>query len=167
MSHASAHAQGPGQSGFRITGWHVLAAIVGFFAVVIAVDVTFTVLAVRTFPGEVSVTPYEDGLLYNRKLAQIAAQEALGWRAAAAAEPGRVVLEMRDAQGRALSGLTVTGKLERPATEAGRKLLVFREVGPGLYAASPGALAGAWDLTAVATGRGGRRFEAERRLTWP
>jgi nitrogen fixation protein FixH len=161
MTHAQA------QSGFRITGWHVLAAIVGFFATVIAVDVTFATLAVRTFPGEVSVTPYEDGLLYNKKIAQMAAQEQLGWRAAAAAEPDRVVVIMRDRGGAPLRGLTLSGKLERPATEAGRRLLAFREVAPGLYAASPGGLAGTWDLTAEASDRSGHRFEAERRLTWP
>jgi nitrogen fixation protein FixH len=161
------HFGGERSGGFRITGWHVLALVVGFFATVIAVDVTFAVLAVKTFPGEVSVTPYEDGLLYNKKLAQMAAQEKLGWRAAAGAEPGRVILEMRDRDGAPVRGLAVSGKLERPATETGRKLLVFREIGPGLYAATPGALAGTWDLTAEAADRAGHRFEAERRLTWP
>jgi nitrogen fixation protein FixH len=158
--------EGERSSGFRLTGWHVLAMIVGFFATVIAVDVTFTVLALRTFPGEVSVTPYEDGLLYNKKLSQIAAQEKLGWRAAAAAEPGRVVVEMRDARGAPLRGLRISGKLERPATETGRKALAFRELEPGLYVAAPGALAGTWDLTAEAADRAGHAFEAERRLTW-
>jgi nitrogen fixation protein FixH len=157
----------PADSGFRLTGWHVLAITLGFFATVIGVDIVFTVLAVRTFPGEVSVTPYEDGLLYNRKLAQVAAQAQLGWRAGAAALPGRVVLELRDHADAPVGGLTVTGKLERPATEAGHKVLVFREVAPGVYAAAPGELAGAWDLTAEAHDRAGHRFEAERRLTWP
>jgi nitrogen fixation protein FixH len=159
------HAHAP--SGFRLTGWHVLALIVGFFVTVIAVDVSFAMLAVKTFPGEVSVTPYEDGLLYNKKLAQMTAQEKLGWRAAAGVERDRVILEMRDRQGAPVRGLAVGGKLERPATETGRKLLAFREVGPGLYAAAPGALAGTWDLTAEASDRQGHRFEAERRLTWP
>ena len=40
--------------GFRFTGWHLLASVSAFFAVVIAIDVTFTVFAVRTFPGQVS-----------------------------------------------------------------------------------------------------------------
>jgi nitrogen fixation protein FixH len=152
---------------FRLTGWHVLAIFVGFFATIMAVDATFTVLALRTFPGEVSVTPYEDGLLYNKKLAQVAMQEKLGWRAGAAAEPGRVVLEFRDRANAPVRGLTVTGKVERPATEAGRKTLAFREITPGVYAAAPGGLAGAWDLTAEARDRAGASFEAERRLIWP
>ena len=54
--------------GFQVRGWHVWAGVAAFFAVVIAVDATFTVLALRTFPGQVSVTPYEDGLLYNRRI---------------------------------------------------------------------------------------------------
>src|SRR5690348_12142576 len=83
-------------AGFRLTGWHFLGVIVGFFALVIAVDVSFAVMAYRTHPGEVSVTPYEDGLVYDRKIAQLRAQEALGWTAAAAAEPGRVVVLVRD-----------------------------------------------------------------------
>jgi nitrogen fixation protein FixH len=151
---------------FRIKGWHVLVGFVAFFGVVIAVDTGFIIMSVRSFPGQVSVTPYEDGLVYDRKLAQMAAQERLGWQAGAAAEPGAVVVEVRDRAGAPLTGLVVTGKLERPATEAGRLKLRFDETSAGRYVARADRLAGAWDLTAVATGPEGERFEAERRLTW-
>ena len=151
---------------FEIRGWHVLAGVTAFFAVVMAVDASFTVMAIRTFPGQVSVTPYEDGLLYNRHLAQLKAQDRLGWRAAAAAEPGQVALAFRDRTGRPLSGLTVTGRLERPATETGRISLRFAEPQPGRYVAPAGRIAGAWDLTAEARGSAGS-FVAERRLSWP
>ena len=152
---------------FRITGWHVLASMIAFFAVVIAVDVAFTVMALRTFPGQVSVTPYEDGLLYNKKLDQMAAQERLGWRASAAQEGGAVAIQMRDAQGAPLVGLTVRGRLERPATEAGKITLAFREIIPGRYVADARGLAGSWDLTLFAHDAHNNAFEAERRLTWP
>lgn len=154
-------------SGFRITGWHFLAMIVGFFVVVIGVDVTFAVLAYRTHPGEVSVTPYEDGLVFNRKIAQLRAQEALGWNAAAAAEPGAVVVLVRDRAGHAVSGLTLTGKLERPATETGRVVPRFSETAPGRYEARERGLTGAWDLTVEARDTRRRTFELERRLMWP
>jgi nitrogen fixation protein FixH len=153
--------------GFRLTGWHFLAIIVGFFVVVIAVDVSFAVVAYRTHPGEVSVTPYEDGLIYDRKIAQLRAQETLGWSAAAAAEPGRVVVLVRDRDGRALSGLKISGKLERPATETGRVTPRFAETAPGRYEAREAGLSGAWDLTAQATDSARHTFELERRLTWP
>lgn len=151
---------------FRIRGWHVLLGFIAFFGVVAAVNVGFVVMSIRSFPGQVSVTPYEDGLIHDRKLAQIAAQERLGWRAGAAAAPNAVVVEMRDRDGAPLNGLALEGKLERPATEAGRLTLRFRETAPGRYVARPGALTGAWDLTAVAAGAHGERFEAERRLAW-
>jgi len=152
---------------FEIRGWHVLAGVSAFFAVVIAVDTSFAVLAYRTFPGQVSVTPYEDGLLYDRHIAQLEAQTRLGWRAAAAAEPGQVALIFRDRDGRPLRSLAVTGKLERPATEAGRIPIRFVEAGPGRYTAPAGRIAGTWDLTAEAHGPTGGAFIAERRLTWP
>ncbi len=154
-------------SGFRLNGWHVLAMIFGFFGVVIAVDVSFAVMAYRTHPGEVSVTPYEDGLVYDRKIAQVRAQEALGWQAGAEAVADKVVVLMVDADQRPLTGLTVTGRLERPATEAGRIVLKFRETTPGRYEAAARGLSGAWDLTAETHGGAPTAFELERRLTWP
>lgn len=152
--------------GFVIKGWHVLAGVVGFFAVIIGIDTLFVVQAVRTYPGEVSVTPYEDGLAYNQRIAQLEAQEALGWDAGVAAEPGAVLVRLRDGEGRPLTGLTLTGRLQRPATEAGAQTLAFVERAPGDYAA-PADATGAWDLTVEARAGSGARFEAERRLSWP
>jgi nitrogen fixation protein FixH len=157
-------APSPATGGLK--GWHVLMMVLAFFGVIIAVDVTFLVLAYRTFPGEVSVTPYEDGIAYNRTLAQLGAQERLGWRAAAAAAPSAVKMQFRDAHGAPLRGLKVTAKLERPATETGRLTPVFHETEPGVYTAHLGIVTGTWDLSAVAHDAAGHRFEAERRLTW-
>ncbi|MDQ0465964.1 nitrogen fixation protein FixH [Caulobacter ginsengisoli] len=156
------------QPGFRIKGWHVLAGVVAFFMVVIAVDAGFLVMAYRTYPGQVSRTPYEDGTAYNNKLAQLAAQAKLGWTVAAGVAPdGQLLVQVRDRAGAPVSGLTGQARLERPATEAGRITPRFREAAPGDYLASPGRLIGAWDLTVALTDKAGHRFEAERRLTWP
>ena len=155
------------EPGFRVKGWHVAAGVSAFFAVVIGVDATFMVLAYRSHPGQVSVTPYEDGLLYNRRIAQLDAQARLGWRAAAEAAPGLVAMEFRDVRGRPLSGLAIEGRLQRPTTETGAVAPKFAEVAPGRYEAPTGALHGAWDLTAEARDAKGAVFSAERRLTWP
>ena len=146
--------------------WGVM--IVGFFVVVIGVDASFAISAYRTFPGEVSVTPYEDGVAYNRKLAQMAAQDRLGWRATAGALPGGgVEVVVADRKGAPVRGLAVNGRLERPATETGRITTSFREAAPGVYRAIPGGLSGAWDLTVIMQDPRKNVFEAERRLTWP
>ncbi|MDP1619318.1 FixH family protein [Phenylobacterium sp.] len=157
----------PSPDGFRIRGWHVLVALCAFFAVIIAVNAVFLTAALRTFPGEVSITPYEDGLAFNRQLAQQARQAELGWRAAARAEAGAVVVEIADAEGRPVEGLRVQGRLQRPATETGARDLRLSEQAPGLYRASLDSVMGAWDLTIQAQGPAGRDFQAERRLTWP
>lgn len=154
--------------GFRIRGWHVATGVCAFFAVVIGVDAAFMTLAIRTYPGEVSVTPYEDGLRYNRRLAQLSAQAQLGWRAAAFVGSGReLVADIRGADGQPVRGLTATAQLQRPATESGRLAAILLEVSPGRYRATPAVASGAWDVTVVAIDPQGRRFEAERRLTWP
>jgi len=78
-----------------------------------------------------------------------------------------VFVRLRDREGRPLSGLAVTGRLQRPATETGARTLAFAERAPGDYAAPAQGVSGAWDLTLQAEGSGAVRFEAERRLSWP
>lgn len=153
--------------GFRFTGWHFLAIIVTFFLAVIAVDVGFATMAYRTYPGEVSRTPYEDGVMYNRQLAQMDAQAKLGWTVAAGVTAdGEVLVQVRDRAGAPVRGLTGSGKLERPATEAGRITPRFSETAPGDYVARPGRLTGTWDLSVTLKDAAGHSFEAERRLSW-
>lgn len=155
-------------AGFRITGWHVLAIVTTFFVIVCGVDFYFASLAYKTFPGQVSVTPYEDGVAYNKTLAQLAAQEKLGWQAGIAPEQSRALeVQFRDKDGRPLEGLILTGKLERPATETGRLTPKFHAIAPGYYQADLTPASGAWDVSVTARDKAGHVFLAERRVTWP
>lgn len=155
--------------GFVLTGWHVLAITVGFFGLVIAVNTAFAVYALRTFPGEVSKTPYEDGLAYDKTLAARARQAALGWTAEVQAGPGPgpVLVRFADARGEPLDGMTVSGELRRPATQAGERKLTFRGLGRGLYEARADGAGGAWDLKVEARDGQGRAFDAQHRIVWP
>lgn len=150
----------------QITGRHVLVGVVLFFSLVIGVDTIFMVKAYSTFSGEVASNPYEAGLAFNRTLALRQREAALGWTAQAAIpRPGVVALRLKDRAGRPLSALSLTGTLERPATEIGRQVLDFRPTGDGWYQANA-RLDGAWDLRATA--RGARdQFEIETRLVAP
>jgi nitrogen fixation protein FixH len=149
-----------------ITGWHVLVAVVLFFGVVIGVDTLFMVKAYGTFSGEVASNPYEAGLAFNKTLALRRREAALGWTAKVVkAEGDSVVVRMVDKAGAPLDHLSLTGVLERPATETGRQVLDFKPVGDGRYQARA-RLDGAWDLRATA--RNGRdQFELETRLLEP
>lgn len=149
---------------FTIKGRHVLVAFVLFFGLIAAVDAVFITLAYRTFSGQVAKNPYEAGLLYDRTLAERAAQTALGWSATLASLDDRAVeLVITDRSGKGVDGLTLDGTLKRPATEVGARDLPFKPRGEGRYVADA-ELSGAWDVIVVATGPGGERFTTERRL---
>lgn len=155
-------AKTPSQKG-QITGWHVLIGVVLFFGVVIAVDTFFMVKAYRTFSGQVASNPYEAGLAFNRTLAQRQREAALGWSAQVERDGDKaVVVRVLDKAGKPLDRLSLTGVLERPATETGRQALDFKPLGDGRYRAAA-RLDGAWDLRAVA--RDAKDvFELETRL---
>ena len=153
---------------FRITGWHVLAAFTAFFAAVLVADTLMVLDAYRTYPGEVTAQPYEEGLRYDAELAQQRRQAALGWQMTAGiARPGVLRVTARDRSGAPLPALRVTGRLARPATEQGARAVTFREAAPGVYEATADVLDGAWDLRLQAVDRRGREFHAERRLVAP
>jgi len=158
----------PASSGFRITGRHVLAGFVVFFGAVFAANAVMVTIAYRTHPGEVSVTPYEDGIAYNRTLAQKRAQATLGWTMTAGLDPsGRLEVDVRDINGAPVRGLAVEALLQRPATEAGRFTVRLDPDRPGRYV-TPGAQpSGAWDVDIDARDRDGRLFHAERRILRP
>lgn len=157
---------------FEIRGWHVFAGMLGFFAIVIGVNVTFATVALRSFPGEDVRRSYLQGVHFNDRLAERRRQSDLGWRARAAlkhAEGGAVVeviLSGRD--GAPLRGIALAGALQWPTDARHDRALAFEAAGDGRYVARLGALPnGRWRLRArAADGRGGARdFEAE--LQWP
>jgi nitrogen fixation protein FixH len=160
--------QANSRSPFRLTGWHVLGALSLFFGLVAAVNGVMMARAYSTYPGEVSTTPYEDGLAYNHELAREAAQQALGWRLAPTFVAANVLqVSVVDASGSPIVGLALQGRLERPATLLGAQGLHFHPVGPGLYQAQAQRLGGAWDLALSARDGRGHEFETERRLIGP
>ena len=154
--------------GFQIKGWHVLAAMLLFFGGDIVVNTLFMVDAYKTYPGESSLTPYEDGLAYNAALQQRQAQAALGWRISAGSVGDQgLQVQVVDKAGAPLRGLRVSGELQRPATEAGSRTVALQETAPGVYTAVAAGLHGAWDLNVTALDGQGRKALADRRLILP
>ena len=153
---------------FVLKGWHVLAMLVAFFGVDIAINTVFMVKAYGTFPGEISKTPYEDGIEYNATLAQKRAQAALGWRLAAGPDgPGRLRVDAADRTGAPVRGLKVSVHVERPATEDGQSDVALREFEPGVYRGETSMPRGAWDLTVTADDGRGHVAKADRRVLQP
>jgi nitrogen fixation protein FixH len=144
------------------------------FAVIVAVNATLIVYAVRTFSGLVVENPYQKGLEYDAERAQIDRQNRLGWQYLVMAEPqmgqaGEMEIEIRwtDAARVPLDRLVVTGHLERPVENIPPLQVAFTAVGGGRYRSSvvlPER--GVWDLHVTAA-RGSDSFEAAERLIMP
>jgi nitrogen fixation protein FixH len=123
--------------------------------------------AYHTFSGEVASSPYEEGLAYDSQLDQQREQAALGWRMSVALDGQIIRLSAFDRAGAPVAGLRIVAKLERPATEEGRRDVKFHEISAGVYLSDAQSLAGAWDLRLSAYDANGHRFDAERRLIAP
>jgi nitrogen fixation protein FixH len=144
------------------------------FAVIIAVNATLIVYALRTFSGLVVENPYQKGLEYDTEKAQIDKQNKLGWQylvvaSPKAANPGQMEIELHwtDAARAPLDTLVLTGHLERPVENIPPLPVAFTAVGGGRYRSTVTLPErGAWDLYVTAA-RGSDRFEAAERLIMP
>jgi nitrogen fixation protein FixH len=156
----------------RVKGWHVLAAMLAFFGVVIAINVGFTVAAIRSFPGEDERLSYMQGLHFNDALAERRAQRMLGWRASAELERAEngasLIVVMRTRDGEPIEHLGIAATLGRRASAAYDQTLVFNPQGGGVYvAALPALAAGKWRLRARATNSRAQALDFESDLRWP
>lgn len=157
--------------GFRLTGWHVLAILGGFFAVVFTVNAIFVTQAVQTFPGEDVKKSYVQGLNFNDTLAARAAQADLGWQVemglVGAGAERALLVRFSDSDGQALSSLTTVVNARRLATDAADLELNLAPLGNGEYGVDASGLAtGAWEmrLDAYRPGEDAAAFTARKRL---
>lgn len=128
------------------TGRHMLAIMLGFFGVVIAVNVTMATFAARTFGGTVVDNSYVASQHFNRWLAEARAQERLGWTARLALDEGRRVrVALGDRQG-ALGGADVTAVARHPVGRASDVTLRFRAAGNGIYVSEGVLPPGRWQV---------------------
>ncbi|MEQ8228531.1 MAG: FixH family protein [Rhodospirillales bacterium] len=149
-----------------ITGRRFFTWMVAFFAVISAVNATFIFLALDTWPGLTTSRAYDEGLSYNKVLADASAQNALGWKSRAhlggATPKGRVLLvDIKGPEG-PVSGLKVFAELFRPVGEGTRISLALTPDGAGQYMALVRLpVLGRWRLDLTAT----RGQESAYRMT--
>ena len=152
----------------RLTGWHVLFIMLGFFGVMFAVNGVFLYHAITSFPGEDVKKSYLQGLDYNSTLQAKAAQQALGWQAAAGVEDDRLVFRLSDATGESLSSYHVTAQLRRAACDTGDQMLVLQPSDAGEYVSDVSRLeVGRWDVRfeVLESETGSVKFIADKRIT--
>jgi len=153
--------------GFRLTGRHVLYALIGFFGVIFMVNGYFLYSALSTHTGLISNEPYRKGVEYNKTLAAEEQQAKLGWTDAVEALPNApITFSLRDRAGAPVTDLKLAGFIGRPATAQHDVKLAFREVEPGRYVADVGKLeSGNWMLNVEASAAGeGVVYRARKRI---
>jgi nitrogen fixation protein FixH len=132
------------------TGYHAAAIIVGFFAVVIAVNFTMARYAVSTFGGTVVDNSYVASQKFNGWLAESRRERELGWTVAGPARDGdHLRISMQDKRGEPLAGASIRMRAVHPLGRAPDRELHFKEIVPGAYRSIEVMPAGRWMLRAV------------------
>lgn len=152
-----------------LEGRHVLLALIAFFGVMFIVNGIFVYAAVTTFSGGDTSDPYRKGLNYNETLKADERQVERGWRTDIAYDEkiGRLELSFLDKNASPITGLTINGKLSRPATDKEDRHVVLAETAQGVYAVTIELAPGLWVLSAASREGGdhpGGLYRLKRRL---
>lgn len=146
----------------ELKGWHILAAFVMFYAVIITVNMTLAFSAVRTFPGLEVKNSYVASQAFD---ADRTAQLALGWEIGLETQGDELTLTIHDAEGRAIAPEITRATLGR-ATHVGEdQEVVFHFDGRQHLAVIEPLGAGNWNLRLVAIAADGTEFK-QRIVLW-
>lgn len=146
-----------------LTGRKVFLMFAAGFGVIIAVNITLAVQAVRTFPGLEVKNSYIASQSFD---ADRAAQEALDWEVAMTREPGMLFLHVTDRTGQRAEIETVTAQIGRTTHSGEDQHLQFSRDSDGWRARIP-LDPGRWQLSFVLEGSAGEIFRQRRVLLIP
>jgi len=142
----------------EFTGRHMLFFVLGFFAVIIAVNLTLAAFALTSWTGLVVPNSYVASQHFNERLAEARREAALGWTAELTVAGGKLVLRLSDKAGRPISGLRVTARIGHPSRDRDDKTVVFEPARNGQYRAPTGLAPGIWSADVVASDGARRRL---------
>ena len=138
----------------EFTGRHAAMVFVGFFGVIITVNLVLAYNAVRTFPGLEVKNGYVASQSFDRRRT---AQEALGWSVYASASDNHVKLEITDAKGNPVEVVKLTAILGRATHIKDDQTPDFQFNGQA-YVAPAQLGAGNWNIRMVARAKNGTEF---------
>lgn len=138
----------------QIKGGHVLAMLLAFFGVIIAVNMVMAYFANSTWSGLVVENGYVASQNFDKHLAKAKAQEALGWDVGFSFDKDAVKVTFADARGARIDTLELTGKLQRTVTDKEDQVLTFAWMGSGVYSAPARLAPGLWEVEIDGKGNG-------------
>lgn len=143
-------------TGFTLKGYHVFAGFALAFGIIIAVNVTLAVKAVKTFPGLEVKNSYVASQNFDKDRA---AQEALGWSIYADVKGTVLEVSITDADGQPVQAVSLTGTMGRATTVSEDRTPEFAFNGQ-MYLADIGEIgAGNWNLRMEAVAVDGTVFK--------
>jgi nitrogen fixation protein FixH len=140
------------------TGYHMAAILIGFFGIVIAVNIYMAKQAIGSFGGTVVDNSYVASQQYNGWLEQADREAKLGWTAKVAkSDDGRISVIVSD-HGLPGKDFVVTAKAEHPLGRAPARNLQFRPGKIGRYVSLAPVPDGRW-LLQVKISRNGDHYK--------
>lgn len=128
----------------KLTGFHVLMWVLGFFGVMLVANGFFIYYANTSWPGVEVQSPYNESQNFDSKIADAREQENRGWQMTAQLKRRQndvyLVIEAKDKLGNALTELTVKAEVGRPVNEQNDQKVELESWGEGLYQVKLGAL---------------------------
>lgn len=128
----------------HFTGRHMLAIMVAFFGVIIAVNLTMAYFARSSWTGFVVENTYVASQQFNRKAAEGRAQAALGWKPELTITGGEIRYRLIDDGGKIVAASEVTANFRRPVSDAQDQELVLAIQPDGAFSAPVDLGDGAW-----------------------
>jgi len=137
-----------------LTGRKVLFITLAAFGVIIAVNVTMMVSAIRTFPGLEVENSYVASQVFD---AEMAAQKALGWTTTVKATDREVRVTITDKAGKPVFPSQITLRVGR-LTHARQDQMLTLSYADGAFVAPANLDRGAWEARLKATASNGTRL---------
>ena len=148
----------------EFTGKHMLFLAVGFFGVIIAVNVTMAVISSTSWTGLVVENSYVASQEFDSKRDDHLKQIAAGWQSDLVVDRNTVNLRIVDGEGKPVDLGVVTVLVNRPVGGHDDQNLTLTRLADGSYSSPVTLTDGVWDawVTAERTGLG--FYELHERL---
>lgn len=130
----------------QFTGKHMLMVMLGFFGVIISVNLVLAYFAAHSWTGLVVKNSYVASQHFNETLQAANAQKALGWQSTLKATENGVVFHLSDKASAPLNGYVVNAIAKRPTHEQDDFSFLMESAGNGEYRYRGDLAKGAWVL---------------------
>ena len=145
--------------GGKFTGYHMLASIVAFFAVIIFANFTMAWLASSSWTGLVVKNSYVASQEFNERLEAAREQQARGWVSTFTYDNNIAKLSLLDAAEKPVSFDKLTVKFYRPVSQDKDTQLVMQNGNDGIFNVSHTLAPGVWLFTVDGIGDAPYRLE--------